>query len=37
MEDWKLGVVEAKFADLIWANEPLLSRELVALCQKELN
>lgn len=37
MEDWKLGVVEAKFADLIWANEPLHSRELVALCQRELN
>ena len=37
MEDWKLGVVESRFADIIWANEPLLSRELVALCQKELN
>lgn len=37
MEEYKLGVVEAKFADIIWANEPLPSRELVALCQKELN
>lgn len=37
MEDYKLGVVESRFADIIWANEPLPSRELVALCQKELN
>lgn len=37
MEDYKLGVVESRFADIIWANEPLHSRELVALCQKELN
>ena len=37
MEEMKLGVVESKFADIIWRNEPLHSRELVALCQKELN
>lgn len=37
MEDLKLGVVESKFADIIWRNEPLHSRELVALCQQELN
>ena len=37
MEDWKLGAVESKFADIIWANQPLHSRDLVALCQKELN
>ena len=37
MEDYKLGVVESKFANLIWQHEPLPSRELVALCQKELN
>lgn len=24
----KLGVVEARFADIIWKNEPLHSREL---------
>jgi len=33
----KLGAVESRFADIIWKNEPLPSRELVALCQKELN
>lgn len=37
MEDYRLGVVESKFADIIWANEPLPSRELVLLCQQELN
>lgn len=37
MEDYKLGVVESRFADIIWRNEPLPSRELVMLCQKELN
>ncbi len=29
--------VEARFADLIWENEPIGSGELVKLCNKELN
>ena len=37
MEEWKLGAVESRFADIIWANEPLPSRDLVSLCQQELN
>lgn len=37
MDDIKLGVVESRFADIIWQHEPLHSRELVALCQQELN
>ena len=37
MEDYRLGAVESRFADLIWANEPLPSGELVLLCQRELN
>ena len=37
MDDKKLGFVESKFADLIWAREPLHSRELVKLCEAELN
>ena len=37
MDDKKLGLVESKFADIIWANEPLHSRELVKLCEAELN
>lgn len=37
MDDMKLGVVESRFADIIWKNEPLHSRELVRLCERELN
>lgn len=37
MDDYKLGIVESRFAEIIWKHEPLHSRELVALCQQELN
>lgn len=37
MEEKKLGLVESKFADIIWSHEPLHSRELVKLCESELN
>lgn len=37
MDDTKLGVIESRFADLIWANEPLSSGELVKLCAEELS
>jgi predicted transcriptional regulator len=36
MEDTKLGVVEAHFADIIWQHEPLTSGELVKLSAQEL-
>ena len=36
MDERKLGVVEARFADLIWENVPLSSGELVRLCEAEL-
>lgn len=36
MEELKLGLVESKFADIIWNNEPLSSRALVELCRHEL-
>ncbi len=36
MDDRKLGAVEARFADIIWENEPLSSGDLVRLCEKEL-
>lgn len=36
MKNYKLGVVESKFADIIWSNEPLTTAELVALCEREL-
>ena len=37
MEEMKLGMVEARFADIVWQNEPLTTRELVALCEKKLS
>lgn len=37
MDEIKLGMVESRFADIIWQNEPLSTKELVALCEKELN
>lgn len=36
MEDHKLGVMETKFAELMWDNEPISSGDLVWLCEKEL-
>lgn len=36
MDNYKLGIVEQKFAELIWKNEPISSGELVKLCLKEL-
>ena len=36
MPDGKLGAVEARFADLVWENAPIASRELARLCEKEL-
>lgn len=36
MEEMKLGVIESRFADIVWSNEPLGSGELVKLCEKEL-
>ena len=37
MDSYKLGIVEQKFAELIWQNEPINSGELVKLCLKELD
>lgn len=36
MDDFRLGVVETRFAELIWENEPISSGDLVKLCAKEL-
>ena len=33
----ELGEVQAAFADIIWAHEPISSGELVKICEKELN
>ena len=37
MADMELGEVQARFAELVWANAPISSGELVKLCQQELN
>lgn len=36
MEDYKLGAIESRFADIIWDNEPMSTKQLVALCAEEL-
>ena len=36
MEDYKLGPMETRFAELIWCHAPVSSGELVKICQKEL-
>ena len=36
MEEIRLGLVESRFADIIWEQEPLTSRELVKLCLEKL-
>lgn len=33
----ELGMVEARFADIVWQNAPLSTRDLVEICAKELN
>lgn len=36
MENLNLGEMETRFAELIWANAPIASGELVKLCEREL-
>lgn len=37
MKEYKLAELEAKFAELIWAKEPITSPELVKLCEEKFN
>ena len=37
MNNIELGGVQEVFAHIVWKNEPLHSRELVKICEKELN
>ena len=37
MDKTKLGAVEGRFADLIWANAPVTTAALVALAMEELD
>ena len=37
MEELRLGVIEGHFADIVWERAPISTRDLVKLCEKELN
>lgn len=34
--NFELGAVQERFADIVWANEPITSGDLVKVCEKEL-
>lgn len=36
MADYQMGVIESRFADIIWQNEPLSSTELAKRSEEEL-
>ena len=35
MNDIKLGVIESRFADIVWERAPLSTSELIKLCEAE--
>ena len=37
MKDYELGAIQERFADIVWAHEPIASGELAKICEKELN
>ncbi len=37
MVEVKLGMVETRFAEIVWKNAPLSTKELVTICEKELD
>ena len=37
MSEKKMGLLESKFADFIWNNEPIASGQLVRMAEKELS
>jgi len=37
MKDMKLGVIETRFAQIIWDNAPLTTNQLIRLCADELD
>ena len=36
MAEWKMGIMEARFADIIWEHEPVGSTQLVKLAAEKL-
>ena len=37
MGDLKLGIIETRFAEIVWRYQPITTKELVDLCAEELN
>lgn len=37
MSEWRLGAIEARFADIIWEHEPITSSELARLAELQLS
>ena len=37
MQDYSLGAIEARFADIVWENAPMSTAQLVKICEKELD
>lgn len=35
MEEYSLGTIEGRFADIIWEKEPISMNELIKICDKE--
>ncbi len=36
MTDYQLGPIESRFADIVWTNAPMTTRQLVAACAEAL-
>lgn len=37
MSEMQMGAIESRFADIIWAQEPIATTALVHLCEEELH
>lgn len=37
MENFRLGTIESHFADIVWQNAPISTKQLIPICEKELN
>ena len=37
MRDFELGAIQERFADIVWANEPIASGDLAKICERELS
>ncbi len=37
MKEKRLGVIESRFANMIWENEPLATAQLIRMCEEEFS